>query len=796
MIRHSLGKLMIAGTMILVASLLAAEESTRDEVATASVDADRALWVQGEGYEPSVRPASALQPQPQLTPNVPNVPAVPSPAGGDQLSSGIFGSGEVSRSLLTARTASELREAGNSVVLGNDATGRATTDAGSLLAKSPAALGVGIQRRTPIVNDPRVRGNRIGRLPASGSHWVPARIDLDTALNKLDADLIENIIVLKGPYSVQYGPEFSVVDFDLINTPRYDNYQMHTRDVIDYKTNGRQLHARQQVYGGGKDWGVRAGYGYRLGNDYTMGNGAKLPSSYNSGEGNLSLGADLTDDDHIEFNMLRLDQQNVEFPGYLFDINYLVTDAYEVEYVGEASRYYDRSTVDVWYNTTRFKGNAQRPGKRAQFPFLDAINYLGFTDVSSTSTGYRAAWSWFFGEHAFIVGNDFRYVTQRIDEFSTGRIGLNQFNNANSPLPRSFSANPGLFAEDVTQVNEDWQLRTGARVDIVATDVTADPRDMQALGTRQPQSSLAAILGSGQFQRSYTLLGAYASSEHQLTDHTTFTLAGGHAERAPNLTEQYVAQTFMFVLQNGVNTVTGDPRLRNEKLWQIDANLQWTFDRTRAGFGGYQAWINDYITFEQFGTGLFDQRQLKYVNTALATLTGFEGFIERDVNRWTTLFGTVSYVDGRDRTRNGTFATMQANGAAPSVQVAGLNRGFFGNPTNSASEPLPSITPLESRLGVRFHGASEQPRWFTEFAARLVNQQVRVATSLGETPTPGFIVLDFRSQWSVTDDWQMMAGVENFGNRFYREHLDFRSQFSPGVYQPGATFYFGSAVTY
>jgi outer membrane receptor protein involved in Fe transport len=51
----------------------------------------------------------------------------------------------------------------------------------------------------------------------------------------------------------------------------------------------------------------------------------------------------------------------------------------------------------------------------------------------------------------------------------------------------------------------------------------------------------------------------------------------------------------------------------------------------------------------------------------------------------------------------------------------------------------------------------------------------------------------------VTDNWQMMAGVENFGNRFYREHLDFRfanPAFGQGVFQPGATFYFGSAVTY
>ena len=38
-------------------------------------------------------------------------------------------------------------------------------------------------------------------------------------------------------------------------------------------------------------------------------------------------------------------------------------------------------------------------------------------------------------------------------------------------------------------------------------------------------------------------------------------LAAGYAERPPTLTEMYAAETFMFVLQNGLNTVTGDPRL-------------------------------------------------------------------------------------------------------------------------------------------------------------------------------------------------------------------------------------------
>lgn len=47
-------------------------------------------------------------------------------------------------------------------ILGLEAKTRQSSDAGSLLGKSPTALGVDAQRRTPIITDIRVRGNRPG----------------------------------------------------------------------------------------------------------------------------------------------------------------------------------------------------------------------------------------------------------------------------------------------------------------------------------------------------------------------------------------------------------------------------------------------------------------------------------------------------------------------------------------------------------------------------------------------------------------------------------------------------------
>jgi outer membrane receptor protein involved in Fe transport len=261
----------------------------------------------------------------------------------------------------------------------------------------------------------------------------------------------------------------------------------------------------------------------------------------------------------------------------------------------------------------------------------------------------------------------------------------------------------------------------------------------------------------------------------------------------------------MFLLQNGLNTVTGDPRLKKERLWQVDVGLRYDNGRARSGLSGFHAWVNDYITFENMDIvtappqGAIEQESLKYVNTDLATLAGFEYFAEYDIYPWLMTFSTLSYVEGRDHTRNGDFATRPATPLLPSVRVPGLPRGFFSTIPGSEEEPLPMMRPLESRVGLRLHQPLERPLWSVELSVRIADRQDRVATSLLESETAGFAVWDIRSYWQVTDGLGLVAGVENFTDKNYREYLDFRPQ--PGaaalpVFQPGVNFYFGGEWVY
>ncbi len=721
-------------------------------------------------------------------------PAPAAPAAQSELARAVFGGARVNESLLSAVRKSRAGQPGTDVVMGREGQLRTTTDAGSLLSKSNSAAGIGSQKRSPIVTDTIVRGSGAGRTAASGSYWFPARFDLDTMLSKIDSRLIGDMIVIKGPYAARYGPGFSFVDFDLLSSPRYqDGFETHGSTNIDYKTNGEQWYGRQNVWGGDADWGFRAGYGHRTGNDYETGDGTDMPSSYKSRDFNFSIGCDPSPDSHIEFTYLRLDQTDVEFPGQVFDIDFLKTDSFEVKYVLENQCCFDTLTFETWYNATHFKGNAQRSGKRRQIPNLDEIGFIGFTDVNNMSTGFSLSLDWVGCDNERLtVGADMRYLKQRLDEIDRATVDFDPPNGSfafgngefeNFPIPKSHSVNPGIFLESEQPISDRLKVKTGGRIDWVNTNATSHVRLM--LVSDPGTSDLEEFLGAN-FDQYFNLGSAFVTAEYTLCDHWTASAAGGFAMRPPTMTELYAISPFLTVMPQFASTAPfGNPELESERRWQIDLGVQAKYTNCRAGVNAFHAWVDDYITLDLiFINDLEGTGQLPlygFVNTELATLAGFETYGEYDVNRCTTAFATMSFVEGRDHRRIGNNFLGGFGVNRPRSDVTGHE------------EPLYAVSPLEARVGFRIQEPTER-RYGVELAARIVDDQNRVATSLLESETPGFTTYDVRGFWRVCKNLMLVSGVENLTDKQYREHLDSRNFSS--VFQPGVNFYFGAELTY
>ena len=725
----------------------------------------------------------------------------------------VFGSAstKTTAALLSQARRKKAARTSAAIVLGIESRSRATTDAGDLLTKSAAGIGVARQKRTPVITDTRVRGTGAGKQVANGSYWVPARLDLDTLMSKLDSRLVDNMIVIKGPYSALYGPGYNFTDIDLLKAPRYaDGFEAHGSSSLEYKTNGEQWYGRQSLWGGGEDWGYRVGYGHRTGSDYDTGDDRfSLPTSYNSRFVDITLGYDFSQDEHLEFHYLRLDQSDVEFPGMAFDMNYLVTNSWEFEYILEDQASFDELSFEAWYNLTRFQGDTFAAGKRRQIPTL-RLNLFPFdgsgdvsmvapnlgmpqlgmgaaiTDVWTLSTGYSSVVTWGEnGDPQLQLGADLRYIARELNDVEIFRPTASN----NFPIPPSYSANPGLLAEYELPVDEDWTIRTGGRLDFVMTKAqnevpgvgttTGDPM-MGFTGTPQ---LITDRLMTSRLDRNFTLWSWFLTLEHEVDENITASFGAGFSQRAPNLTELYAAGPFVNLLQSGLTTLTGDPQLDKERLRQIDASIDLDYDEFRAHLGGFHAWVEDYITFDG---GLLTEAQIGqlnnrilFTNTDRATLAGFEASAELDVHEQVTLFTSMNYTEGRDHTRR-----------APS-RIRGT-----GNRSDSATtkEPLPNIPPFEARFGTRIHSLEGEAPWAIELSARMVDNQDRFASSLFERGTPGFTVWDVRGYWQVQDNFSLTAGVENFTDKFYREHLDYRAGL--GVFQPGINFYFGAETTY
>lgn len=663
-------------------------------------------------------------------------------------------------------------------VFGSVATGRHTDDAGDLLKQAKSTHGVAVQNRSPLVSETRVRGQRVGQVLASGSYWAPARMDLDTMLNKLDSRLIENMILVKGPYSHRYGPGFRFVDVELLQSPRYQNgYELHGSSSVSFETNGQQWYGRQSVFGGDDDSGFFVSYGHKTGNDYETGqDGFFMPSSYKSRDLFVAYGKDISRTQSLEFNLLRLDQTDVEFPGLVFDLNFLVTDGYEVVYTDTAPDFADHFTAEIWYNRTRFEGDTLRPGKNAQQPFLveDLFSPSGFdgfavTDGDALSGGYRLESTYYQNDGGQIsVGTDMIALNQELNDIEPLRLATEN----NFPIPRSHSVDLGVYAERVRNWSDNFRTTTGVRGDIVFTNAT---NDVVGLG-----DTVANIFDSN-LQQTFALGAAYVSAEYDVDENRSLTAGAGYAQRQPTLTELYALGPFIGSLQRGRTFLFGDPQLDQEHMWQVDVGGRADYGWLNGGVHGYHSWIQDYITYDLFtpaGGGFGFPQGVALVNTELATLIGGEAYGQAQLTKRVSMFGIMSYVRGRDHTRRG-----------PSRISDGERSGVV----LPREEALPGINPLETRIGFLIEEPSTNPRWGVELSARVVDDQSRIAATLEEIATPGFTTYDIRTYYRK-GDWLLTSGFENLTDKFYREHIDYRSGF--GVFRPGISFYTGLEVTY
>ena len=677
---------------------------------------------------------------------------------------------------------------------GVDAVGQGSASAietTELVRESTGAISIARARRSAVSMQPVIRGYQQSQIYAQyqGANFVPARIDFDSILSNIDPGVINNLIIIPGPYGVKYGPGLSFIDIVATPTPRYAIPEFHSQTNVLAQSNGQQLYGREMFFGGGPDYGFRFSVGQKTGNDYRSGDNTSIPASYNVRDIDLAVGFDLSPLAKLELEYLTQDMTNTEFAGLIFDARFRKTDALSVRLTIDDLEG-PNWLVEAWFNRTSYSGDNLNPSKqffyRNTYPFNSPIpfpnpyphvSFTGFTTGETTNAGFRLAPTWGKKDEVQITaGIDFHYVAQQIDEvdkFEDPSIGITPGKFDSFPVPPAKSYDPGVYWEMKAPVEDDVTITAGARIDLVTSSADGRHRtvapdgtipnivaiDDVAPGNFLVKNSYEEILG-GTFDRRNLLLAGFISAEYRVTEELHLRAGFGHGERAPNATERYGYLPFLTIIQTPSNAPAGDPNLRSEKSNQFDLALIGDYEDVRFQISGFASIIHDYISFANypFPNALNFPEILHYANTN-ATLAGGEASGEYDVTENWSPFFNLSFVEGRDQTRH---------------------------------EPLPSIFPFQSRMGLRWHDPSRK-QYGVELSARVVAAQYHVSTRLSEPRTPGFTTFDLRGYWQFNKHLKLNGGIENLTNLNYLEAL---SVHNPAVFEPGTNFFLGAQVDY
>ncbi len=656
-------------------------------------------------------------------------------------------------------------------------------DTTQLARQSTSAASISGVRRSPVSIQPTVHGYQQQQIYGQyqGANFVPVRFDFDSILSNVDPGLIDNLIIIPGPYGVKYGPGLSFIDVVATLTPRYDCPEWHSRTNFLYQTNGEQFYGRETIYGGGQDYGMRVSYGHKIGSDYQSGDDTNIPGSYNVRDVNLALGIDFTECSKLEIEYLTQDLTDTEYSGLIFDAEFRRTDAVFLRYTCDDMISNSKLLVEAWYNRTNFLGNNLNRSKQYFYrdnlyfnaqgmSFFPVVAFVGFTEAQVVNSGFRIAPTWGPDDGLQIMaGIDFHYVQQQLDEFDDFTDNTLQFSPVgfdNFPVLPSESIDPGMFIEVKLPVDDDLKLTAGARVDWVRTNADARHRAISPDGTRPlifgldelPTDSFEEVFGTGMTKHD-VLMAMFLSADYTICKHLDLRMGFGHGQRPPSLTERYAFLPFLTVIQDATNAPLGDPNLDPEKASQFDLALVGNFECVRFRAAGFCSMVEDFISFDYiFFPTSPDVPTLVFSNTH-AVLAGFEFGGEFDLAPCLTSFVNMSLVDGRDLDRD---------------------------------SPLPSIAPFQSRIGIRLHD-SENKVFGVEFAARIVEKQDRIAATLFEQSTPGFTTFDLRAWWQINKHLRLTGGIDNLTDKNYLEHL---SVHAPRVLEPGINFYIAMQIDF
>ncbi len=292
----------------------------------------------------------------------------------------------------------------------------------------------------------------------------------------------------------------------------------------------------------------------------------------------------------------------------------------------------------------------------------------------------------------------------------------------------------GAFAQDVVSLGERTELTLGTRYTYAKADIgtVADP--VVRGNTISIKDDWSNLVGSLRLS-------------HDLDSARNYKVYAGVAQgfRAPNVSDL----SRLDIARSG-ELETSAPGLKPEHFLNYEMGFKARRETVRGGVSVFYSDITDMIVRAPTGNVVNNLTEVTKRNAGDGYIWGLELEGEWDVApRW-TVFGGFGWQEGK----------------------------VDGYPTSSAvteREPVSRLLPATGTAGLRY--TAENRKWWVESSVTAADRADRLSAGdkadtqrIPPGGTPGYVILNVRAGWQITDDLTLTAGLENLTDEAYRIH--------------------------
>ncbi|PKL79128.1 MAG: hypothetical protein CVV25_09250 [Ignavibacteriae bacterium HGW-Ignavibacteriae-4] len=283
----------------------------------------------------------------------------------------------------------------------------------------------------------------------------------------------------------------------------------------------------------------------------------------------------------------------------------------------------------------------------------------------------------------------------------------------------------GIYAGYFTQLSESFLLKLNGRVDYI---------------TRTVNNEFARAIAESYWGDNYTAnnlqLNTSANLQMDISEVESANITLSRVERAPTHLE-----SFGFYIYNiADNSIyIGNPNLNKEKSYSVNLGYDYNVDNFNVKLNLYNDYIVDYIAgLKDDGVEVvetFAQSFKLFQNIGDANITGIEASLDYNMNEKFGLLTKVKYQYSQSLKYN---------------------------------ESLPFTPPLSGLINFSYRSDDIVSVISAEFAAEQNNISKNITI---EDSTPGYVILNWRNNYKISDTFTVRFGIENVFDKYYYTHF-------------------------